>query len=161
MLAEFVPYVMIVLAVFAVGLLAWVAVLQVRLARTERRYRRLMTGVEGTDLREALNQHVGKVHEALEALSAVQVDVRRIDRTLQHALQWTGMVRFNPFRYTGGDQSFALAVVDGHGDGVVLTSLHSRENTRVYAKPLHNWESPYSLTEEEEQAIARARPSSE
>ena len=79
-----------------------------------------------------------------------------MDRTLKHSMQWMGIVRFNPFRETGGAQSFALAIVDGHGNGVVLSSLHSRENTRVYAKALHNWESQHTLTDEEKQAIARA-----
>jgi len=67
------------------------------------------------------------------------------------------LVRFNPFRDTGGNQSFAWAIVDGYGNGVILASLHSREGTRIYAKPLNRWESPYSLTDEEQEAIARAR----
>ena len=67
-----------------------------------------------------------------------------------------GVVRFNPFEDTGGDQSFAIALIDKQGDGVVISSLHSRKETRVYAKPLKNRESAYPLTEEEKEAIARA-----
>ena len=71
-------------------------------------------------------------------------------------MQRKGLVRYNAFRNTGGDQSFAWALVDSYGNGVVLSSLHARENTRVYAKPLYDWKSSYSLTKEEEQAIAQA-----
>lgn len=75
---------------------------------------------------------------------------------LSRALHWIGIVRFNPFSDTGGDQSFSVALVDGEGNGVVITSLHGRRETRVYAKPLEGWGSTYSLTEEEQEAIAQA-----
>jgi hypothetical protein len=116
-----------------------------------------MTGVDGANLEKVLNQHLDDVHQALETVSSLEARTRTIERTLQHTLQWVGMLRYNPFRNTGGAQSFALAIVDGNGDGVVLSSLHARENTRVYAKPLHQWASEHPLTDEEQQAIARAQ----
>lgn len=152
----FIYYVTVILAVVVAGLLAWVALIQVRLSRLRRQYARLMSGVNEGDLKEVLDQHIDEVRLALDTVSALQEDTRRIDRTLKHAMQWKGLVRYNAFRNTGGDQSFAWALADGYGNGVVLSSLHARENTRVYAKPLYGWESPYSLTEEEEQAIAQA-----
>jgi hypothetical protein len=156
MSAEYVSYIVIGLAVALTAAVAWLVVLQVRLSRLSRQYRRLMAGTDGERLEEILHQHVDRVQDAVETVHTLQAEGRRMDRTLQHALQWTGMVRYNPFRDTGGDQSFAWAVVDGRGNGVVLSSLHSRASTRVYAKPLHEWESPYSLTDEEQEAIARA-----
>jgi hypothetical protein len=156
-LSAYVSYVVIGLVVALVGLVSWVAILHVRLNRLDKRYTQLMTGVDGAHLEGVLNEHVGQVRQALNVVSALETETKRMDRTLRHTIQWMGIVRFNPFRNTGGDQSFAWAVVDGYGNGLVLTSLHARENTRLYAKPLHNWESPYSLTEEEQQAIIRAR----
>ncbi len=67
-----------------------------------------------------------------------------------------GLVRFSPFHDTGGDQSFALALLDGRGDGVVLTGLHSRHDSRLYAKPIEGGSSSYSLTTEEREAMSRA-----
>jgi hypothetical protein len=151
-----VGYVVIGLAAVLCGVIAWVVVLQVRLSRMIVQYRRLMQGTESENLEQALNVYVGEVQQALETFSALESSTRRMDRTLKHSMQWMGMIRFNPFRNTGGAQSFALAIVDGRGDGVVISSLHARENTRVYAKPLHKWESPHTLTDEEKQAIARA-----
>ena len=148
----------IVLGVVVVGLAAWMTVLQVRFSRLRKQYERMMSGVEGTNLEQALTEHIDRVQQACTSVAELQMETDRIDRTLQHTMQWTGVVRFNPFRYTGGDQSFAWAIADSQGNGIVLSSLHTRESTRVYAKPLHNWESQYSLTEEEQEAITRARP---
>jgi hypothetical protein len=115
-----------------------------------------MRGVDAGDLGDVLEQHIDELRLALERVTELERDTQRMDQTLKHAMQWKGLVRYNAFRNTGGDQSFAWALVDGYGNGVVLSSLHARENTRVYAKPLYEWESPYSLTEEEERAIAQA-----
>ena len=59
-----------------------------------------------------------------------------MEKTLRHSLQSLGVVRFNPFSDVGGDQSFAVAMVDGHGNGVVISSLYGRHDVKVYAKPL-------------------------
>jgi hypothetical protein len=67
------------------------------------------------------------------------------------------LVRFRAFQDTGGDQSFALALADGEGNGVVISTLYGRGQTRVYAKPVQGWLSPKLLGEEEEQALAEAR----
>ena len=72
-------------------------------------------------------------------------------------IQKVGIVRFNPFREIGGDQSFAIALLDGQDNGIVLTSLYSREGNRVYAKPVERGKSKYQLSEEEKKAIEKAR----
>ena len=150
-------YVLIGLGLALCLVLTWVILLQIRLRRLQGQYIRLMTGTSGANLEALLNQHLDEVRQALETISSLDVRTRQAERTLQHTLQWMGMVRYNPFRDTGGAQSFALAFADGNGDGVVISSLHTRENTRVYAKPLHQWTSEHTLTDEEQQAIARAR----
>lgn len=72
-------------------------------------------------------------------------------------LQKVGLVRFNPFRDTGGDHSFTLAVLDGAKTGLVISSLHSRDNTRIYAKPIKEGKAiGYQLSQEENEAIKKA-----
>jgi hypothetical protein len=69
-----------------------------------------------------------------------------------------GLVRFNPFAGTGGNQSFCLALLDGEDNGLVISSLHSREVTRIYAKPIKKGKSAgYQLSTEEIQAIKNAK----
>jgi hypothetical protein len=68
-------------------------------------------------------------------------------------------VRFNPFQGegTGGNQSFSSIFADEEGNGVVITSMHTRERTNMFGKPLKNWKSEYELTDEEKQAIKNQR----
>lgn len=140
------------------ALLAMVGVV-IMLARQQRllgQYQHLMTGTSGGNLESVLNEHIAQVRATADRVESVDQLARRLEKAAYFSLQHLGVVRYNPFSGTGGDQSFAIALVDGHGNGVVLSSLHARDLTRVYAKPLQKWESTYSLTDEEKQAIALA-----
>lgn len=76
--------------------------------------------------------------------------------SLKH-LQKSGFIRFNPFANTGGDQSFILAILDGHNDGFVISSLHSRDQTRTFAKPIKDGKGEkFELSKEEKAAIDKA-----
>ena len=72
------------------------------------------------------------------------------------AVTKVGIVRYNPFKDIGGDQSFSIALLDDSDSGIVVTSHYGRDANRVYAKPLEKGKSKYSLSQEEEQAIAEA-----
>ena len=72
------------------------------------------------------------------------------------ATQKIGLVRFNPFGDGGGNFSFCLALLDAHNSGVVITSMHGRQQNRIYSKRLLNGQSEVQLTDEEEQAIREA-----
>lgn len=116
-------------------------------------YQHLMAGTSGGDLEAILNDHIAEVRHTAARLEVVDDLAQRLKESSYLNLQHMGIVRYNPFQSTGGDQSFAVAMADGRGNGVVLSSLHARDVTRVYAKPLVEWGSTYSLTEEEKQAI--------
>jgi len=66
------------------------------------------------------------------------------------------MVRFNPFLETGGDQSFAIALLDGNLDGIIITGLHTRETTRLYIKTVEKGKSRLELSKEEKEALSNA-----
>jgi hypothetical protein len=144
----------LVLAVLALG---GVVLLLARQQRLLGQYQHLMTGTSGGNLEETLHEHIAEVRGATDQVKAMDQLTRRLEDASHSSLRHQGLVRFNPFRDTGGDQSFALALADDHGHGVVLSSLHARDVTRVYAKPLEAWESAHSLTDEEVQAIALAQ----
>lgn len=148
----------IVLTLMAVAilLLLWVIILQLRLGSLNRRYRAAMKGAEGTDMESlltALNQTMSQHQQRLTALEQ-RCDTN--EKTVAAHAGNVGVVRFNPFNDTGGDQSFSIAWVDTAANGVVLSSLHSRAGTRVYAKPITKGDSSHNLTEEERQAIKSA-----
>lgn len=130
------------------------------LARQQRllgQYQHLVTGTSGGSLENMLNEHVRQVRETGARVERVDTLAHRLEKDASHGLQHLGVVRFNPFHDTGSDQSFVVALADGYGNGVVLSSLHGRDMTRVYAKPLSGWQSNYSLTEEEKEAVTLAR----
>ena len=89
--------------------------------------------------------------------SAEHDSIAHLQDQLYYSLQRVGVVRFNPFDDTGGDQSFALVLTDAYGNGVVMSSLYRRGDSRLFAKPLTQWQSSYALSAEEQQAIDRAR----
>lgn len=77
------------------------------------------------------------------------------------SIQKIGLVRFNPFKEIGGDQSFSVALLDGNDSGIVITSLYTREGNRVYGKPIEKGLSKYLLSEEENQALEIAKKNAE
>jgi len=139
------------------GILAWLFWHQRQFARLRHHYQTLLSGSEGGNLEAVLDHHLTRVQQAVEQVQRIDRLARELERAGRGHLQHCGLVRFNPFTDTGGDQSFAIALTDAEGYGVVISSLHARDRTRVYAKPLAAWESSYPLTEEEKRAIARAR----
>lgn len=121
-----------------------------------RRYATLAKGVDGVSLLDALDQHLDEIGRLRQDVAEVATRCRALDEGLQLSLRRVGVIRFNPFGNTGGDQSFALALLDDHGDGVVLSSIFGRNESRLYAKPVKGGRSKYTLTAEEEQAICQA-----
>ena len=79
-----------------------------------------------------------------------------IERRLKKSVQGIGIIRFNPFEDAGSNQSFCIAFLNEDGDGVVISSLYSREKVSVYAKPIKNYKSEYSLSDEEKEAVKSA-----
>lgn len=79
-----------------------------------------------------------------------------LENRLRLALKHVGLVRYRAYENTGGDQSFALAILDDAADGVVISGLHGRGGDRVFAKPVQGGRSSYALSEEEQLAIAQA-----
>jgi hypothetical protein len=153
---------LVLIGLIAATVLLTIAVIWLvqKMRHIETRYRALTTGTDGGNLEAVLNSHVGQLRDALEKTSELDVLARRLECDGHRHFQRMGFLRFNPFRDAGGDQSFTLALADQDGNGVVISSLHNRDSTRVYGKPLAGWESPYPLTDEEQTVINQARSDS-
>ncbi len=128
---------------------------QLRAAQT--RYAELTAGTSGGSLEQVLAGHLDNVRMATEKAAQALEIAREAERQSRSHIQHVGLLRYNPFSHTGGDQSFVLAMADHDGNGAIVNSLHAREGTRVYAKPLTGWESIYTLTNDESEAITKAR----
>jgi hypothetical protein len=154
LLADNLALVLALLAALILVLLVTVVVQGVRLARATRAYREVVRdGDGGRSLHDLLAGNASAVERASERMRDIEAMHGLIDERTRRSLQHIGMVRFNPFDDTGSDQSFAIALLDDRRDGVVISSLHGRSNTRLFAKPVAAGSSPHTLSDEEAQAI--------
>jgi len=148
----------VALTILVVVGVVWVLDVQARLNRLRRRLEKLLAGEEGdASMALALQNLASRIAETNARTERLVARAEHTDATLAHTVQGMGLVRFRAFEDTGGDQSFALALTDGEGNGVVISALFGRGATRIYAKPVEGWLSSKALGEEEEQALAQAR----
>lgn len=87
----------------------------------------------------------------------ISEELEKVKKNNKSNFQKIGIVRFNPFKEVGSDQSFSVAILDGNDNGVVITSLYTRDKNRVYGKEIKAGISEYNLSEEEKQAIEKAK----
>jgi hypothetical protein len=127
-----------------------------RLVKTNRRLDVALGGSAPESLENQLAQYFTRVQDADSRLAQLADKCEKLTIISSLASQKISIVRFNPFGDTGGDQSFCLAVLDTYNSGYVLTSIHGRQGTRVYVKPVDYGKSKYNLSEEEKTAISQA-----
>lgn len=127
--------------------------------RQERRLNKFLYGKDAKSLEDTILNIKG----GIERIDGSQKDtaeyLKTIDRKLQKSIRGVETVRFNPFKDSGSNQSFATAFLDEEGDGVVISSLYSRERVSIYAKPVKRLASSYELSEEERSALRNAKDS--
>lgn len=141
----------------ALALLALATVVLARLhARSERRWGALLKGASGQSLESLLQEHLADRIRLEAELESMAARVKRLENEAKSAQRHVGLVRFDAFEEVGGAQSFALAVMDDRGDGLVLSSIVGRETCRVYAKRLVGGRSERELSGEELRAIREA-----
>jgi hypothetical protein len=146
----------VALAVAVAVLAIWVAWLQRGVGQLRGRLRRLIGDGEGLGLDELLDRQFGRLDTIAERVEALNRLHRELETLSQQSIQKVGVIRFNPFADTGGDQSFAVALLDAAGNGVVLSSLHGRADTRIFAKSVQAGRSKHALSDEEQDAIRKA-----
>jgi hypothetical protein len=143
-----------VLGALVALLLIGFVVQSARLGRTVRAYRELVHDTStGGSLHDRLAGSAEQAVRATERMGEVEALFTGIEGRSRRSLQHIGLVRFNPFDDTGSDQSFAIALLDDARDGIVLSSLHGRANTRLFAKPVTGGASSHTLSDEEAEAI--------
>jgi hypothetical protein len=150
------PVLWLVLTALVLFSLALFFSLHFRVSRMMQHYQLLTTNVDGDNLDRLLENHLAHLYQTSLKVDDLAAYCEEIDQSVRRAIQSVGLVRFNPFNDTGGDQSFVIALLDSTGSGLVLSSLYSRTGNRVFAKSLEGGQSKYPLTDEEQEAIAQA-----
>jgi len=143
--------------VVAIAALALVVGLAVRRARRlEAHVEALTRGEDGRDLAGVLDAHLARVVAVGRRQDELDAQAVVLEAQTGRSVQGVAVVRFNTFEDTGGNQSFVLALLDPAGNGVVLNSLHARNQTRLYAKAVRAGSAEGALSDEEAEAIRLA-----
>jgi hypothetical protein len=136
-----------------IGLAIAVIVLGRRLETATRAYRDLVDEASGGSLGATLAGQTARVEAVDTRLGELTATYGALEARSRGSLQHVGLVRFNPFDDTGSDQSFAIALLDADHNGIVVSSLHGRAGTRVFAKPITSGQATHALSDEESEAL--------
>lgn len=139
------------------GLGIWVLILSYYLIRAVSHYKRLGKSQNIQDLGKILEGIVSRQDLQSREISEISKELAHHgNKALGHFSKYA-LIRFNPFEDSGGDQSFVIALLDGSNNGIVISSLHSRSGTRVYAKEIKDSKAiNYKLSKEEKEAVEKA-----
>ena len=147
--------VVVSLAVGVLGLLVGLWAL-LALRRMRAAYDVLQGKGRRDDFVTAVDRHVGAVQQLRGEVADVETTLAQVRTDLADALRHVAVVRYDAFPDMGGRLSFSAAFLDDSGDGLVLTSINGRSETRTYAKGVKAGASEHQLSPEETQAIGYA-----
>lgn len=146
------------LIIFSFIFFAWLGGITFFGVRFFRFFKTLTKGVSEKDLKTLLTEILQEIKAVKEEKEKIKEAVEKLEKESISGIQKVGLVRYNPFSDTGGDQSFVLSLLDGDDNGIVITSLHSREQTRIFTKPVKKGSKVgYEFSKEEIEAINRAK----
>lgn len=148
-----------ILLLLDLGLILVVAVLFRQWSLLRRNIGILRRGAEGENLLEKVASNTVEIRELHRRLDQQADEKDYLARVLAGAVQRVALVRYDAFEDMGGQLSFSLALLDEHGDGVVISSIYGRNEDRVYAKAVKGGVSSHALSPEEEEAVRRAMTS--
>lgn len=137
-------------------LLIWNILLHYQLWRIKKKLKTFFNGKKASDLEGVLFEEIKRLKKAEKDIKALFKSSKVLEKMASQSIQKTGVVRFNPFKETGGDQSFAIALLDANNNGLVVSSLFTRQGTRIYSKPIEAGQSKYPLSKEEMEALKKA-----
>ncbi len=137
-------------AIAILVIMAWIFI-------TEKRLKRFFMGSKAKDLEDTIIALGNDIAQLKKAKDMAEKDIANINTKLKKSIRGLETKRFNPFPDQGGNQSFAISMLNEDGDGVVLSSLYARERMSVFAKPIKNNKSEYELTVEEKEVLEKSK----
>lgn len=149
-------WLVIALAAVVVILFIIVMVIGVELRRIKRKYNKMINGSGVSDLEQVLADLQSRMNQYHDTQQQQQNVIEMILSKLKQMTAYVSVRRYNAFHEVGNDLSFSIAIVNESRSGVVLTGIHNREDTHIYAKPLENGVSQYILSPEEKEVVNQA-----
>ena len=129
----------------------------IKFSKLDNKYKNFMKKIgDGKNIEEDLETFMHVVRNVEKRNEEISNYIKEIEGNLKTCIKKVGMVRYSAFQDTGSDLSFSLALLDEYNTGVVLNGIYSREMSNIYAKPIKEGKSSYTLSEEEKEAIRKA-----
>lgn len=139
-----------------VVIVIWLVVLTVWILLFFLPYRKLTKATGEKELVKVLGKVLAQGETNKKDIVSVMSALRGFEKEGLGHLQRIGFVRFNPYTEMGGDNSFALCILDGKLNGILIMGLHTRESTRLYSKEVESGKTKYRLSKEEQLALKKA-----
>lgn len=151
--------ILLIAANFIIILIMFIMILSSkrRIRRLNSKYMKFMNGLSGANIEEILYDCIEKTNSIVEKNKELDYQLNTIKRNMYYCVQKVGIVRYNAFDNVGSDLSFSIALLDYNDDGVVISSLYSRDSSSSYAKPVERGKSKHALSAEEIKAIDNAK----
>lgn len=130
---------------------------QGKIKKLKAKYNRLMNGMGEGNLETVIVDCIDKVNLTIQKNKEIEYQINTIIRNMYYCIQKVGIIRYNAFDNVGSDLSYSIALLDNNDDGMVISSLYSRDTSSTYAKPVTGGKSKYALSAEELKAIDMAR----
>jgi len=124
---------------------------------TEKRLKRFFLGKKAKDLEDTITTLENEIAKLNKAKDNIEKEVMVINTKLKKSIRGLETIRFNPFPDQGSNQSFAVGMLNEEGNGLVISSLYSRERMSIFAKPIKDGKSEYELSDEERRALEKAK----
>lgn len=147
---------LILLAIILVALAVLVVWLLLAFRAFRQRYESVTGAAEAGNLAEIIVHQSDDISHLQDELAQLEKTKNQLSKNLTTAIKRTALVRFDAFDEAGGKLSFAAALLNDRGDGLVISSINGRSESRIYAKPVKGGESVYNLSIEEKEAIGQA-----
>jgi hypothetical protein len=137
----------------SIGNAVLVLVVFVWLVITNKRINTLTRGNSNDNLETIIKDNNKLISDVLSEQESLHTKITDLRSRLRTAVQKVKVLRFNPFKEMGGNQSFSMAILDEDDNGIVVSSLYARDSVNIFAKPIKNGTSEHKLTEEEQTVI--------
>ena len=150
------PWIDMATIVLVIALLVYCVILHIRLGSLKKKYDFFMQGDNGASLERKLSVEVSEIRDAAKGLESLLTEQAAIRNTQSNTIQKIGFIKYNAFENIGNDLSFALTLLDGNNNGICISSIYGRNESRIFSKPIVKGKSLVSLSQEELESLNEA-----
>lgn len=150
------PWIGMATIVLVIALLVYCVILHIRLGSLKKKYDFFMQGNNGASLERKLSVEVSEIRDAAKGLETMLTEQAAIRNIQSNTIQKIGFIKYNAFENIGNDLSFALTLLDGNNNGICISSIYGRNESRIFSKPIVKGKSLVSLSQEELESLNEA-----